>query len=291
MKQVIGALEAGGTKMVLAIGKPDGTILEQVSIPTGTPEETIPPMIAYFKDKDIAALGIGSFGPAIVNPGSPRWGQILDTPKKAWKDYDFAGAMRSALKVPVGFDTDVNVACLGEVIYGCARQLDCVVYLTIGTGIGAGVYCDGQLLHGMLHPEAGHIPLAKIPGDPGKSVCPFHPSCFEGLASGPSIEARWGKKGFELADRPEVWDLEADYIAQAMVTMILCYSPQRIILGGGVMKQQQLFPLIRTKTLEKLNAYIVTPELRKIDTYIVPNSLHEKQGIMGCISLGLQALK
>ncbi|MCB7317922.1 ROK family protein [Lacrimispora sp. 210928-DFI.3.58] len=288
---LIGALEAGGTKMVCAIGKEDGTILEQVSIPTTTPEETIPKIIAYFKDKKIDALGVAAFGPVDVKPGSETYGYILDTPKLAWRHKDLLGDLRKELDVPIGLDTDVNGSCLGEVTYGCAKGLDSVIYITIGTGVGVGVWVNGKLLHGMLHPEGGHILLTRHPEDPDGGICPSHHNCLEGFASGPSIEARWGKKAIELIDKPEVWELESYYIAQALTDYIMILSPQKIILGGGVMHQEQLFPLIRGKVKELVNGYINTKELADIDNYIVPASLHDDQGIMGCIKLGLDALE
>ena len=267
---LIGALEAGGTKMVCAIGKEDGTILEQVSIPTTTPEETIPKIIAYFKDKKIDALGVAAFGPVDVKPGSETYGYILDTPKLAWRHKDLLGDLRKELDVPIGLDTDVNGSCLGEVTYGCAKGLDSVIYITIGTGVGVGVWVNGKLLHGMLHPEGGHILLTRHPEDPDGGICPSHHNCLEGFASGPSIEARWGKKAIELIDKPEVWELESYYIAQALTDYIMILSPQKIILGGGVMHQEQLFPLIRGKVKELVNGYINTKELADIDNYIVP---------------------
>lgn len=285
----LGSLEGGGTKMVLAIGDENGHIEEQVSIPTVTPEETIPKMVDYFRDKGIEALGIVTFGPIDVKKDSPTWGYVLDTPKLAWAHCNFAGPFREALGVPVGFDTDVNGSCLGEVTYGAAKGLDSVLYFTIGTGVGGGIYVNGKLLHGMLHPEAGHILLVKNPKDPGGSVCPFHDNCFEGLCSGPSIEKRWGAKAKDLADRDEVWELEADYIAQALVDEAMTLSPQRIILGGGVMHQTQLFPLIRAKFAAYMNGYIKTPELADLDHYIVPASLHDDQGIMGGLRLAQMA--
>ena len=291
MSKRIGALEAGGTKMVLAVGTEDGQILERESIPTTAPEQVVPQMAAWFAERQVDAVGIGAFGPTAVDPASPLYGHVLDPPKPGWRGYDFLGTMRAGCDVPMGYDTDVNVACLGEATYGCARGLDTVVYLTIGTGVGAGVMVGGHLLHGMLHPEAGHILLTPLPKDPGKSVCPFHPNCLEGLAAGPSIEARWGAKGVELADRPEVWELEAEYLGQALCDYILCYSPQKIILGGGVMKQEQLFPLVREATMRCLAGYIRTAELEDLDSYIVPNSLHENQGILGCLELGRRALE
>ena len=288
---LIGALEAGGTKMVCAVGKEDGTILEQVSIPTTTPEETIPKLIEYFQDKEIEALGVAAFGPVDVKPESETYGYILDTPKLAWRHKDFLGRLKDELKVPMGLDTDVNGSCLGEVTYGCAKGLDSVIYITIGTGVGVGVCINGKLLHGMLHPEGGHILLARHEDDPKGGICPYHKNCLEGFASGPSIEARWGKKAVELVDRPEVWEMESYYIAQALVDYIVLLSPQKIILGGGVMHQEQLFPMIRQKVKEMLNGYIKTKELEDMDSYIVPASLHDDQGIMGCIKLGLNALR
>jgi fructokinase len=288
---LIGALEAGGTKMVCAIGKEDGTILEQVSIPTTTPEETIPKLIEYFKDKEIEALGVAAFGPVDVKPDSETYGYILDTPKLAWRNKDFLGGLKEALKVPMGLDTDVNGSCLGEVTYGCAKGLDSVIYITIGTGVGVGVCVNGKLLHGMLHPEGGHILLARHENDPEGGICPYHKNCLEGFASGPSIEARWGKKAVELVDRQEVWEMESYYIAQALVDYIMLLSPRKIILGGGVMHQEHLFPMIRQKVKDMLNGYIKTKELEDMDNYIVPASLHDDQGIMGCIKLGLNALQ
>ncbi len=277
--------------MVLAIGTTDGEILEQESIPTEEPKSTCERMIEWFAARDIEALGIAAFGPTRVDPAAPDFGHILDTPKPGWAHFDFLGTMAAGLGVPVGYDTDVNGSCLGEATFGCAQGLDNVVYVTIGTGIGAGVMVGGQLLHGMLHPEAGHIHLEMRADDPGTCICPFHDSCFEGLAAGPSIEARWGAKGVELAERDEVWDLEAHYIAQGVADFILCYAPRKVILGGGVMKQEQLFPLIREKVAANLNGYLGCEELKDLDSYIVPNSLNENQGILGCVELGRRALE
>ena len=264
---------------------------EKKSIPTKTPEETIPLIIDYFKSKDIKALGIGSFGPVDVVKGSPTFGHILNTPKLAWKGYDIYGEIKKALNVPIGIDTDVNGSCLGEITYGASKGLTTVAYFTIGTGIGGGFAVNGQLVHGMMHPEAGHFLIQRNPNDPGKSVCPYHDSCFEGLASGPSIEARWGKPAKELVGEEKVWELESEYIAKGLVNVIMILSPQRIILGGGVMHQEQLFPMIRAKVKEYINNYYVTKELEDIDNYIVPASLNDDQGIMGAIRLGELALQ
>ncbi len=286
----LGALEAGGTKMVCAIGDETGRILEQVSIPTETPEITMPKMIEYFRERQVEALGIGCFGPIDPDETSETYGYITSTPKLAWANYNIVGAFREALGCPVGFDTDVNGSVLGEVTFGQAKEKRNVLYLTIGTGIGAGIYVEGKLLHGMLHPEAGHIVLAKRADDTYAGKCPYHGTCFEGLAAGPAIEERWGCKAVELKDRSEVWDLEAYYIAQALANYILILSPEMIILGGGVMHQEQLFPLIRNYVKEILNGYIKTKELTEMEHYIVPASLEDNQGIMGCLELGRRAI-
>ncbi len=280
-----GALEAGGTKMVCAVGLEDGTILDQISIPTKTPEETISLIIDYFKNQDVKSLGIGSFGPVDVNKESVTYGCILDTPKLAWQGYDLVGNLKKELQLPIELDTDVNGSCLGELTFGCAKGLSSVVYITIGTGVGVGIAINGKLLHGMLHPEGGHIILNKHIDDKYEGFCPFHKTCLEGLAAGPAIEGRWGEKAVNLKDKTEVWELEAYYIAQALTTYIFTLSPNKIILGGGVMHQEQLFPLVRKKTLEMVNGYINTKELNDIDNYIVPASLHDDQGIMGAIQL------
>ncbi len=286
----LGALEAGGTKMVCAIGDETGRIFEQVSIPTETPDITMQKMITYFQSKGIDALGIGCFGPIDPDKISKTYGYITSTPKLSWKDYNIVGTFEKALRCPVGFDTDVNSSVLGEVTFGQARGKKNVLYLTVGTGIGAGIYVEGNLVHGMLHPEAGHIMLSRRADDTYEGKCPYHGACFEGLAAGPAIEERWGRKAIELKNSPEVWDLEAYYIAQALTNYIMILAPEMIILGGGVMHQEQLFPLIRRYTLELIHGYINTSRLLDIDNYIVPASLQDNQGIMGCLELAKRAL-
>jgi len=286
-----GALEAGGTKMVTAIINEKGEVLNRASFPTETPETTMPVLIDWFKERKPDALGIGTFGPADPDETSPTYGYITSTPKLAWKNYNILGAFRVALNIPIGFDTDVNAAALGEASFGCMKGLSDGIYITIGTGVGVGVLTNGKLLHGMLHPEAGHILLATNPKDSFEGCCPYHKNCFEGLAAGPAIEKRWGKKAVELKDVPEVWELEAEYIAKALVNYILILSPKKIVLGGGVMHQLQLFPLIRKKTAELLNGYINTKEIHDIDNYIVPASLNDNQGILGCAKLAENAIR
>lgn len=286
---LFGALEAGGTKMVCAVGDANGKIFNKVKFPTKTPKETMPQIIDYFKKKEVDALGIGCFGPIDVNLKSPTYGYITNTPKLAWRNYGMVGKVKEALNVPIGFDTDVNGSVLGEVAFGCAKDLDTVVYITIGTGIGVGVYLNGNLLHGMLHPEAGHIIVDQREDDSFKGICPYHNSCLEGLASGPAIEKRWGDKAINLTNNPRVWELEAYYIGQAITNFIYTYSPQKIILGGGVMHQEQLFSLIRNTVRELNGDYIKTIELQNLDTYIVPASLEDNQGIMGALELARRA--
>lgn len=281
----LGALEAGGTKMVLAVGNEQGEISEQAQIPTRTPAETVPELIAWFRERKIEALGIACFGPVDVNPQSKTYGYILETPKLPWVRYDLVGELKRALNVPMRIDTDVNGSCLGEMTFGCAKGIDSVLYLTVGTGIGAGISIGGRLVHGMLHPEAGHILLSRHPEDPGECVCPYHDNCIEGLASGTSIEARWGKNAKELADNELVWEIESYYLAQGLVDYIMTVSPKKIILGGGVMHQEHLFPLIRKKVKEMIGGYLKTEELEHMDTYIVPNSLNDDQGILGALQL------
>lgn len=277
--------------MVCAIGSEEGEILERASIPTHTPDETMPKLAEFFTGKGIAALGIGCFGPIDLNRTSETYGYITTTPKLPWKNYDICGYFRERLHVPVGFDTDVNGSMLGEAAWGCARGLDSAVYITVGTGIGVGIMADGKLLHGMLHPEGGHILMPVRSDDTYEGKCPYHKTCLEGLASGPAIEARWGAPARELADRPEVWDLEAYYLAHALVTYIMVLSPQKIILGGGVMHQTQLMDRIRGYVKDMMAGYLVTRELEDLKSYIVLPSLNDNQGILGALKLGMNELK
>ena len=289
--KLFGALEAGGTKMVCAIGDENGNILERVSIPTGTPENTMPPMIEFFKGKGISALGIGCFGPVDLDKKSPTYGYITSTPKLAWTNYPIVAEFEKALGVPVGFDTDVNAAALGEATWGCTKDVDNSIYITIGTGVGVGVIVNGKPYHGMIHPEGGHILLARHPQDPMVgSGCPFHENCMEGLAAGPSLEKRWGVKGAELSERMEVWEMEAWYIGQAITNYIMILSPERIICGGGVMHQPCLLPLIRKEVERQMNGYIKGKGMDDLNNYIVGVSLNDNQGAMGAVKLAMDAL-
>lgn len=291
MPKLFGALEAGGTKMVCAIGDENGNILERISIPTCTPAETMPRMIDFFRSHGICALGIGCFGPVDLDKNAPTYGHITTTPKLAWANYPIVAEFQKALGVPVGFDTDVNAAALGEATWGCTKDVENSIYITIGTGVGVGIIANGKPYHGMIHPEGGHILLGRHPNDPMVgSCCPYHENCMEGLAAGPAIEKRWGAKGAELSHRPEVWELEAWYIGQAVTNYILLLSPQRIILGGGVMHQESLLPLVRQEVARQLNGYIQGKGLENLNTYITGPSLNDNQGAMGAIKLAMDAL-
>lgn len=277
-----------------AVGTGPGDLRAEVRFPTTTPEETIGQAIRFFRQqqerKPLAAIGIASFGPVDPNPASPTFGYITTTPKPGWAHTDFAGAIRRALRVPVGFDTDVNVAALGEHRWGAAQGLDTFIYLTIGTGIGGGGLVNGQLLHGLLHPEMGHI---RVPhdrdSDPYPGCCPYHGDCLEGLASGPALEGRWGQRAETLSPNHPAWTLEAHYLALALVNFICVLSPQRIIMGGGIMQQQQLFPLVRREVRELLGGYIqATMIMEQIDNYIVPPGLGNRAGVLGAIALAQQ---
>jgi fructokinase len=288
----LGAIEAGGTKFVCGIGNEHGEILDRVSFPTTTPEETLGHVIRYFADKDIEAMGVGSFGPVDPNPASDTYGYITTTPKPFWGQYPLLGELQKHIKVPTGFDTDVNAAALGEAEWGAAKGLNSCVYVTIGTGIGAGVLTEGKLVHGLLHPEMGHILVKRHPEDTFAGRCPYHSDCLEGMAAGPAIEQRWGKKGYELEADKQVWEFEAYYLAQAVTSLIYIVSPEKVILGGGVMKQQQLFPLIRANVAQMLNGYVQKAEVAEgIEHYIVPPGLGDNAGLSGAIVLAKQALQ
>lgn len=283
---LLGSIEAGGTKFICAIGTEKGEILEKVSFMTKTPSETLKKVVEFFWNKKIEALGIGCFGPIDLDENSKTYGYITSTPKPNWSNYNILGELKKHFDIPISFDTDVNGAALGEIKWGNGIGLDSLIYLTVGTGIGGGVYSGGKLVHGMTHPETGHILVKREKNDNYKGKCPYHGDCLEGMASGPAIEERWGVKAYKLEKNHEAWDLEAYYLAQGLINYILIMSPKKIILGGGVMKQKQLFPLIRKKVVEILNGYVFHKNiLENIDEYIVPPKLGDNAGICGGLAL------
>ena len=286
---MLGAIEAGGTKFVLAVGRENGEILEKISVPTRNPEETMKDVIDFFKEKEITSLGIGCFGPLELNEDAPNYGHITSTPKLAWEDFDILGALKEGLKIPVMINTDVSGAALGEVTYGDYQNEDTLLYITVGTGIGGGYVMDGKIHNGMLHPEMGHILIKKNPKDTYEGFCPYHKTCLEGLTAGPANEGRTGMKGIDIPDDHPSFDFIAEYMAEALMTYILVLSPTKIILGGGVMGRTYMLPKIRECLLEKMNGYIKTKEMSHLEDYIKTPSLGVESGIKGALALALLA--
>jgi len=292
-----GGIEGGGTKFVCVVGTSPDDVRAEERFPTSTPDATLGRALAFFRDEQarlgpLAALGIGSFGPVDLRPGSSTFGFITSTPKPGWKDVDVAGHFRRALGLEVAFDTDTNVAALGEWRWGAAQGLDTFLYLTIGTGIGGGGLGGGRLMHGLVHPEIGHLRLPRDPAvDPFPGACPFHGDCLEGLASGPALLARWGRPAEGLPQDHPAWALEARYLALALVNLICTVSPQRILMGGGVMDQAHLFPLVRREVKALLNDYVRAPEiLEGIETFIAPPALGARAGVLGALALAQRAV-
>lgn len=286
-----GAIEAGGTKIICAVGNEQGEIFELVRMETLTPEVTMPKIIDFFKENPVESIGIGTFGPAGVDPDSDNYGYILDTPKLPWAHYNFLGALKDHFNVPIVFDTDVNGAALAEHQWGAAQDVNSCIYITVGTGIGGGAFVNGKLLHGLLHPEMGHILIPRHPEDTFEGVCPFHGNCLEGMAAGPAIEKRWGEKAYLLELSHPAWEMEAYYLAQGIINYVMILSPERIILGGGVMGQQHLLPMVRKNVQELLKGYIKVPQLETdIDRYIVSPQLGENAGTYGALALALKAV-
>jgi len=286
---VYGGVEAGGTKFVCGIGtSPDD--LELGWFPTTSPDATVACVAAFFREHagtPIDAVGIASFGPVDLDRTSPTYGHITSSPKLDWRHYDLAGALARALHVPVGFDTDVNGAALGEGRWGAAQGISDFIYLTVGTGIGGGAVVHGELVHGLVHPEMGHVRVPHdFAKDPFPGGCPYHQDCLEGLATGPAMQARWGKPAQDLPEDHPAWALEAHYLALGLSNWVCTLSPRRIVMGGGVMQQQQLFPMVRRELARLLNGYIRAAALMdEIDQYVVPPQLGNRAGVLGAIAL------
>jgi fructokinase len=290
-----GAIEAGGTKFLCAVGTGPEDLRAQARFPTTTPKETLGKCIEFFQAQPkIEALGVGCFGPIELGRGSPSYGHVTTTPKVGWANADVVGPLQQALGVPVGFDTDVNGAALGEARWGAALGLETAIYITIGTGIGGGALIGGKLAHGLVHPEMGHLLLPREPDDLDfAGDCPFHGArCWEGVASGPAIERRWGRRAETLPGDHRAWDLEARYIASALTTLVLVVSPERLILGGGVMQSQQLFPLVRKYLQRSLGGYVQADAVSSgIEQYVVPPQLGPQAGIAGALALAERAAR
>jgi len=290
-----GAIEAGGTKFVCAVGTGPEQILAEKRIPTGSPYATLSEVIAFFAEQQrkgvqLRAVGVGSFGPLVLDPTAPDYGCIVNTPKPEWSGLNVLRPLERNLGVPVRLETDVNAALWGEWRWGAARGLSHVLYMTVGTGIGGAALVQGHLLQGAWHPEMGHLRLPRDPEDNFPGVCPYHGACLEGLASGPALKARWNVEPFELPTHHQAWALEARYLALALVNLIVTLVPQRIILGGGVMQQMQLFPLIRKQVKTLLGGYLRLPELlhTQLETYIVPPLLGQRAGLLGALALAME---
>jgi fructokinase len=283
-----GGIETGGSKWECLIATGPDDVRASETITTTTPGETIGRAVAFFEHQSpVAAIGIGSFGPVDPKPSSPSWGHITRTPKAGWSHTDVAPEVRRRLGVPVAFDTDVNAAALGEHRWGAAQGLDTFCYITVGTGIGGGGMAGGRLLHGLVHPEFGHV---RIPhdrdADPFPGVCPFHGDCWEGLASGGAIERRWGRPASELSRVKEVWQLEARYLALGLVAVICVLSPERIVIGGGVMEHAGLLSLVHEQVVELMNGYLDSVAVGSgIGGYITAPALGSRSGALGAIAL------
>jgi len=291
MEKVYGGIEAGGTKFVCVIGTGPDDIRAETVFPTTTPEETIGEAVDFFNGYSgtdpLLAIGVASFGPLNLDSSTPEYGYITRTPKPGWEHTNMLGIVKSALDLPVSIDTDVNGAALAEYLWGAGKGTDSLVYITIGTGIGGGGMVNGGLMHGLVHPEMGHIRIPHdFEKDPFRGCCPYHGDCLEGLASGKAVELRWGKRGEELPEDHPAWELEARYLALGISNIIYTLSPARIITGGGLMKNLSLITKVRAKTAEYLNGYInSTCVMDDIDNYIVLPKLGDFSGVLGAIAL------
>ncbi|MDP9090905.1 MAG: ROK family protein [Pseudomonadota bacterium] len=295
-RRYFGAVEAGGTKFMCAIADEQGMLHAQARFPTADPGSTLAAVSSFLVERSraigpLSGIGVGSFGPINLDKQSAKYGFIGNTPKKGWNDIDIVGVLRRHFPCPVGFDTDVNAAALGEHRWGAGKDASSLLYLTVGTGIGGGVLVNGLPLHGLMHPELGHIyPRRHSTDTDFNGVCPFHGDCMEGLASGPAIVARCGNELKDLEAGHPQWDLEADYLGQLCALSVLSLSPQRIVMGGGVMIETRLFPVIRQRLLHWLGGYIDRNEILDAgEDYVVPAALGEDAGVLGCIALAVDA--
>lgn len=292
-EKLYGGIEAGGTKFVCSVAGGPGNVVEEIRFPTTTPEETLGKAIQFFKPYieagRVNTIGVGCFGPLDLNVKSPTYGYITATPKPHWSNADVRGTLQQALGVDIAFDMDVNAAAIGEATWGASRGFDPSLYITIGTGVGGGYLFNGKPLIGMLNLEMGHVRIPHDRGrDPFAGCCPFHGDCLEGLVSGPAVEKRLGITGAVVPEEEPFWDIEAEYIASALMNYILTLSPEKIILGGGVMQREFLFAKVRRRVRELLNGYVSSPSvLEDIDRYIVPPALGNQSGSLGAIAMAM----
>ena len=295
MMSYYGGIEGGGSKFVCMVASGPTDIRAETRFPTTNPAETLGRAVAFFKQQaqqlTLSAVGVASFGPLSLDSTMPTFGQITNTIKPGWANTAIVGMLEAELNIPVIIDTDVNAAAFAEYWWGAAQALDPILYVTVGTGIGGGVVCRGKALHGLMHPEIGHMLIPhdrKL--DSFSGVCPFHQDCFEGLASGTAMRQRWGQPAEMLPDDHPAWKIEAYYIALALANLILSFSPRRIVVGGGVMHHADLFPLVRRNVRQFLNGYIQSPQIiESIDQYIVPPALGNHAGVLGAIALAIDS--
>lgn len=289
-----GGIESGGTKFFCIIGNNPDKIVAETRIPTTTPNDTIHKVIEFFRPYaitgDLTAVGIASFGPLDLNPKSGTYGFITSTPKPGWANIDLLGLIQRQLNLPIAFDTDVNAAAFGEKFWN--EEVNCsdpFLYMTVGTGIGIGVIINGKPIHGLIHAEAGHISiLHDWQNDPFRGVCPFHGDCLEGLASGLAIYNRWGQLPETLSNDHPAWDLEAEYISLGLINLIYTYSPQQIVIGGGVSQHPGLIELVRAKVQKRNNGYVQSSMLEEnINKYIRSPFLGTKSGALGAMAMAI----
>ena len=292
---MLGGIEAGGTKFVCVVGTSPERIVREARFPTREPAATIADAIAFFRDAaagghHIDALGVASFGPVELRRDHPRYGFITTTPKPGWSGTDLVGPLRDALAVPVGFDTDVTGAALGEGRWGAARGLRSFVYVTVGTGIGGGAVVGGAPVHGLPHPEMGHVSVTRLEGDDFPGICPFHGDCLEGMACGPAMAARWGRPAEELAgaDLERAVEVEAHYLAAGLRNVVYVLAPERIVLGGGVAGLPGLLPALRGRLAAALGGYPGVPD-HASDAFVVPPGLGGAAGAAGALALAQAA--
>ena len=280
-------IEGGGTKFVVAFGTGPDDLTDPIVFPTTTPEETLQRAVNELRTTGpLDAVGVASFGPVDLRLGSRTYGNILDTPKPGWSGARMVGFFQDALELPVGFDTDVNGAALGEQRWGAATGLHTFVYLTVGTGVGGGGLVNGEPMHGLNHPEMGHIRIPRHPDDDFPGICPFHGDCLEGMAAGPAIEARWGRRGEDLgSDTETATQLEAWYLGAALANLTFTLSPQRIVLGGGITKMPSLLAAVRRQFLDRLSGYLTLPEVLDAESFIVAAGLSDRAGVLGGVAL------
>jgi fructokinase len=292
MAELLGAVEAGGTKVVCAVGRGPDDFVDQTRIDTTHPTTTIAAIVDFFRPHraSLAAVGVASFGPVELRAGRADYGSVTVTPKRGWSRTSLVRPLEAALDVPVGFDTDVNGAALGEGRWGAARGLDTYVYLTLGTGVGGGAVAGGEVVHGLVHPEMGHVSVRRLPGDGFAGVCPFHGDCLEGMASGPALEARWGGPAPDLEGDTlaKAVSVEAHYLAEGLRTIVYVLAPERIVVGGGVSGLSGLFEATRESLRLSLGGYPGLQEHHD-DAFVSPAGLGDRAGVAGAFVLAERA--